>query len=345
MAEEKKETKGSEGQKQQEGQASSRFPSEVVTEENMTKIGESRLPDEPESEPGEKEETGGEEGKKEPEKEAEKEKEEEAAASKKKEEEEKAGKKGEDEEVPKGIEKRFAKYTKERAEEKKLVEKLIDKLDVLTTAMALGKVKPPEGGGEEEAAVEETPEPKEGDFDDFSDYQQAVRKWDREQIKKEVREDMKKIQKERDEKAAQEVADRELNEKLKPGREKYKDFDEVIEQELFTPAMQEAIFSSGQAAEIAYHLGKNTEEAERIAGISNPIAAAREIGKLEAALASSSKSESTNSTETKEEEKASLAPEPVEPISGAETVEKSLDDMSHAEFDAEMTRREKAQKT
>lgn len=349
MAEKKKETKGSEETKTQEEQAqtqgTSRFPDEVVTEEDMTKIGERRLPDEPE--PEDEEKAGEEEGKKEPEKEtkAEKEKAEEAAASKKKEEEGKAEEKGEDEAISKGLDKRFGEYTKNYNELKRQNVELSKKLDDLTTAVALGKAKPPEGGEEEEAA-EEIPEPKEEDYDDWSAYQKACderrdKLTDRkiEMATKKARKEWEEAAAQEKKKAAQEAFDRELNEKLKSGREKHEDFDEVIEQELFTPTMKEAIFSSDQAAEIAYHLGKNPEKAGKIA---NAVAIA--ISNLEAELSSSSKSESTEPTEP-EEEKSSQAPEPVESVSGAETVEKSLDEMSHAEFDAEMTRREKAQKT
>ena len=51
-----------------------------------------------------------------------------------------------------------------------------------------------------------------------------------------------------------------------------------------TSAMAEAIAESDVGPQVAYYLGKNRDEAARIAGLS-PLAAAREIGRIEARLA------------------------------------------------------------
>ena len=68
-------------------------------------------------------------------------------------------------------------------------------------------------------------------------------------------------------------------------------------------------------ADIAYYLGQNIPEARRIASLS-PIAAAREIGKLEARF-----SGPPQKTTTK-------APVPTNPVGGKETVPKNYEDMS-----------------
>lgn len=50
-----------------------------------------------------------------------------------------------------------------------------------------------------------------------------------------------------------------------------------------SPPMADAIRTSENGAAVAYHLAKNPEEARRLAGL-NPLAAIREIGRLEARL-------------------------------------------------------------
>lgn len=65
-------------------------------------------------------------------------------------------------------------------------------------------------------------------------------------------------------------------------KEKAADFDQVVYSQNvpITPAMAEVIMDSDHGADVAYFLGKNPHEARRIAGMP-PLAAAREIGRLE----------------------------------------------------------------
>lgn len=88
-------------------------------------------------------------------------------------------------------------------------------------------------------------------------------------------------------------------------RTKYSDFENVAYNPdlRITPAMAEVIKASEIGPEVAYHLGKNPKEAERIANLS-PLAQAREIGKLEASLTTTSPTG----------KKASSAPEPIRPV-------------------------------
>lgn len=64
------------------------------------------------------------------------------------------------------------------------------------------------------------------------------------------------------------------------------DYDEVVRNPSLpiTPQMAEAIKDSDDGPALAYHLGKNPDIAEKIAQLP-PIAAARELGKIEARLA------------------------------------------------------------
>lgn len=86
--------------------------------------------------------------------------------------------------------------------------------------------------------------------------------------------------------------------------EKYEDFEEVAYNPLIpiTRPMAEAIQESELGPELAYHLGKNPQEADRIARLS-PLSQAKELGKLEAKL-------STTVTPPK----LSSAPAPISPI-------------------------------
>lgn len=90
-------------------------------------------------------------------------------------------------------------------------------------------------------------------------------------------------------------------------RSKYDDFEQVA----YNPklpisnAMAETIQASDIGPDIAYYLGSNPKEAARIAALNSPIIQAKEIGKIEAKLASEPVLRKTTS-----------APPPIAPISG-----------------------------
>jgi hypothetical protein len=88
-------------------------------------------------------------------------------------------------------------------------------------------------------------------------------------------------------------------------RGKYDDFEQVAYNPNLpiTDVMAEAIQSSEIGPDLAYHLGSNPKEAERIARLS-PFLQAKEIGKLEAKLAS----------EPPKPTKTSSAPAPIAPV-------------------------------
>ena len=76
------------------------------------------------------------------------------------------------------------------------------------------------------------------------------------------------------------------HEREEDARSKYDDFDQVAynPQLRITDVMAQTIQTSDVGPELAYHLGTNPKEAERISKLA-PLAQAREIGKLEAKLA------------------------------------------------------------
>jgi len=86
-------------------------------------------------------------------------------------------------------------------------------------------------------------------------------------------------------------------------REKYPDYEKVAYTAPISDLMAEVIKASDIGPDLAYHLGMNPDEAERIASLA-PLLQARELGKLEIKLASA----------PTEKVKASNAPAPIKPI-------------------------------
>jgi len=97
------------------------------------------------------------------------------------------------------------------------------------------------------------------------------------------------------------------NEREEAAREKFDDFEQVAYNPnlKITQVMAQAIQSSEVGPEVAYHLGTNPKEAERISKLA-PILQAREIGKLEAKL-----------SEAPPVKKTSSAPAPISPVKAA----------------------------
>ncbi len=85
--------------------------------------------------------------------------------------------------------------------------------------------------------------------------------------------------------------------------EKYPDFDAVVKNPSLpiSDSMAEYIRLSDQGPDVAYHLGKNPGEAARIAQLT-PVAAARELARIEGELAAKPKARLSN------------APEPITPV-------------------------------
>jgi len=90
-------------------------------------------------------------------------------------------------------------------------------------------------------------------------------------------------------------------------RSKYDDFEQVAYNPKLpiSTAMAETIQASDIGPDIAYYLGSNPKEAARIAALKSPILQAKEIGKIEAKMASEPVLRKTTS-----------APPPIAPISG-----------------------------
>lgn len=110
----------------------------------------------------------------------------------------------------------------------------------------------------------------------------------------------------------------------------HNDFDEVMEDVddiMVSPSVQQIIIDSDFGPALAYELAKNKGEFERINKLS-PLAAAKEIGKIEARL--------SNQSESKKEIKVTKAPQPLKTVGAGSkgTIQKSPDDMSFEEYKA-----------
>lgn len=185
-----------------------------------------------------------------------------------------------------------------------------------------------------------TPEgkPKPENFDTHSEYVEALTDWKTESKLRE-----------RDEKQSKEKLDQEQNqivssytEKVKTFSSKTVDFTDVLAEVDHIPlsaALRDIILNADNGPQLAYELAKNPEEYERIAKLP-PMACAREVGKLEYRLASSSK------TSTETNKKITQAPKPLDPVGtgGKGSAGKSITDPSLSQSEYEMLRKEQIKK-
>lgn len=190
--------------------------------------------------------------------------------------------------------------------------------EILETALTAGRSQPvpqPTSGSSE-------PDPTK--FTDYAEYMRAVTRYEADEAIE------RRITREQEGRQQRTQADRQVElqksfqQHLAKGSEKYDDFEEVA----LDPSvpinqyMAEVITESEIGADVAYYLAKNRAEAQRISTLS-PLAAAREIGRIEAKLL-------TAPTEPK----VSSAPSPIIPVAGKAGVSKDPTEMTQKEFDS-----------
>jgi len=145
--------------------------------------------------------------------------------------------------------------------------------------------------------------PMSGDFTDIGEFEKAVDKWARAEAVKEY------------ETKQREQASRTQNEKLtRDWQEKvddsdYEDWDEIVGNLKPETPLNIALMHTENGVDIAYHLGKNRKEVDRILGL-NPAQQFIEIGKLSVKL----------SLKAEPPKQSSKAPPPIAPVSGASAV-------------------------
>ncbi len=168
--------------------------------------------------------------------------------------------------------------------------------------------------------------PVESDFQSFEQYQAALNAHyvsegigKRDQSKAEREAQAAKAAVEAAQKAEQAEIERNWNEQAQVARAQYSDFDQVISNPnlMVSEAVAQAIKSSDIATEVAYFVGKNPAEAQRLSSLSGP-EMARALGRIEGQLAASAP------------KTVSTAPPPVSPVTASSVADF---DPSKASFD------------
>jgi hypothetical protein len=183
----------------------------------------------------------------------------------------------------------------------------------------------------EPVAAQGKPNPE--NFETHAEYVEALTDWKLEQREKaRIEQDQKSKLKSEHERTMKAHAER-----VTAFAEKTEDFHEAIA-ELddipMSPSVAELLVSSENGPELMYELAKNKAEFERINRL-YPLAAARELGKIEAKIAKASK-------ESKPEiKKQTNAPKPIEPVGTAKgNGKKSIFDADLSQAEYERLRRE-----
>jgi hypothetical protein len=163
--------------------------------------------------------------------------------------------------------------------------------------------------------------PARDSFASDEEWVEALAEWKADQKFAELTQKQKDAERETKYKSEVERQNERKADMIRIGEGKYDDFEDVVANartEISEPAYL-AILETDNAADIVYHLANNPAEADRIAALS-PYAQAKEIGKLEDKLAS-------------KPNKISNAPTPITPAKGAQSITKSIEDMTLAEYE------------
>lgn len=177
----------------------------------------------------------------------------------------------------------------------------------------------------EQAAKANQP-PKESEFADYNDYlmaagaYHAAKNWDERQIRETDeqinahKQQLTAVQQQQRAEVAQNWAAQ-----VAEAKAKYADFEQVAFTAPISDDVAEMIAGSDQGADVAYYLGTNRQEAERISRLP-PMEKARALGAIEARL-----SVAPPVTQTK-------APAPITPIKGKATAAKDPSKMTMDEY-------------
>lgn len=178
------------------------------------------------------------------------------------------------------------------------------------------------------------PEPIAEKFGSYLDWQKAYIKWE---LRQEQRaQETTRIQNEQ--RAAAATRAESWQTRVTKASGEMTDFAEVAQNPDLpvTREMGEAIVESEIGPKILYHLGKNPDEAARIAKLS-PVAQVREIGKLEAKLEAAAAPPANSATSQPKTQTVSKAPAPHKPVGGSAVSAnpaKGIESMTQAEYRA-----------
>lgn len=224
------------------------------------------------------------------------------------------------------VQKRIDKVVREREQERREKEALQRELEELK-------------GNQKK--TEAAKEPVESDFDTYDEYLDALDAYDKQ-------EDSSKGDDKSDKEATQDdtEANSELNDSQKTAMavlveavesaDKPDDFESVAfnPEVPVTGEMLEALAECDKPAEVLYHLGQNKDLATEIAA-GTPAQQMREIAKLDMSIES----------KPPKPTKTTKAPDPISPVGGSDAQPKAVSDMSFAEYEAHMNKKERESKS
>lgn len=167
-------------------------------------------------------------------------------------------------------------------------------------------------------------------FESHAEYVEALTDWKLEQREKAAAEKAKAEQAKTETQKLIESHNKRLADFVKSKPDFHEALEEVEDVKV-SAALQELLVTSDLGPALMYELAKNRSELERISGLS-PVAAARELGKIEAKLSAPSPEEPKP-----EIKKTTSAPKPIEPVGGSKgPVRKSIHDpdISFSEYEA-----------
>lgn len=182
------------------------------------------------------------------------------------------------------------------------------------------------------AATKAVAEPVEADFADYVEYVAAKGAWKQAQLSARFTEnevkaeiDTVKLAQQQAEQLRTQERVKEFTEAIPEARARYADFDQVIavaqRADVVSSALSMMILESDAPHDVAYHLGKNPELARTLSAM-NPVAAARELGRIEARLSAPRPKTTTE------------APAPISPVRGTAKGSRDPSKMSYSEFKA-----------
>lgn len=210
----------------------------------------------------------------------------------------------------------------------KLIKKLLKKVDSLEEKLQ-SRGEPAKDDKKTDAAppeeVKDEAEPKAEDFDTQADFTKAHAKWNRDQIKRELKADAAK---ETAKAAATKVLEN-WEGQVKAAKTKYKDFDTVMGDTIIGKPMAKALVESPDGVELAYYIGKNPERAKDLKDLKSDREIGIAIGELRSEVRALNKSK-----EKPKSANDSSKPKPITPVTGhgKGAVEKPVKDMSYQEY-------------
>lgn len=195
------------------------------------------------------------------------------------------------------------------------------------------KQTPAEQKPEIETNPVQTEKPKADDFENHSDYIEALTDWKTEQA---LNKRDQKLLNDRL-KSEQEAVKATYNEKVAEFKKTAKDFDQALKKVAdipISPAFQALVMNSPNGPALAYELAKNRDEFLRISKLS-PLECGVEMGKLEARL------ENKPSADTEGKKTITKVPKPIHPVGGGKgVVPKSIYDSTISQTEYEKLRAE-----